>query len=78
MIVAQGTKSTTKEKLEREIEWFEKYLKLDKVYLEAFRGDSFASEEQVRMVKETFEEHGSSRCLFFDFKTSRTGYLKVA
>lgn len=56
--VAQGTKSTTKEKLEREIEWFEKYLKLDKVYLEAFRGDSFASEEQVRMVKETFEEHG--------------------
>jgi hypothetical protein len=56
--VAGGTVKADKEKLKKDIAWFGRYLKLDKVYLEAFRGGDFATEEQVRMVKETFEEAG--------------------
>ena len=56
--VAGGTVKTTKEQLKKDIAWFNRYLKLDKVYLEAFRGGDFADEAQVRMVKETLEEAG--------------------
>ena len=56
--VAGGTVKADREKLKKDIAWFGRYLKLDKVYLEAFRGGDFATEEQVRMVKETFEEAG--------------------
>lgn len=62
---SHGTKFTTKERLEEEIAWFEKYLQLDNVYLEAFRGDCFASEEQVRMDKETSKATGSSGSMTF-------------
>lgn len=58
--VASGTKSADRTALQRDIDFFKKYLRLDKVYLEAFRGDCFASEEQVRMVKSIFEENGIS------------------
>ena len=56
--VAGGTAKADKEKLKKDIAWFGRYLKLDKVYLEAFRDGDFATEEQVRAVKETFEEAG--------------------
>ena len=56
--VAGGTVKATEEKLKKDIAWFNRYMKLDKVYVEAFRGGDFATEEQVRMVKETFEKAG--------------------
>ena len=56
--VAGGTVKATKEQLKKDIAWFDRYLKIDKVYLEAFRDGDFATEEQVRMVKETLEEAG--------------------
>lgn len=56
--VAHGTEHATKQQVLDELSFFNKYMRLDKVYLEAFRGGSFAPEEQVRMVKETLEENG--------------------
>lgn len=56
--VAGGTEHATKEQVQKDLAFFKKYLRLDKVYLEAFRGGSFATEEQVRMVKETIEAEG--------------------
>lgn len=56
--VAHGTNSTTREQLEKGIAFFQKHLRLDKVYLELFRDGCFASDEQVRMCKEVFEAHG--------------------
>lgn len=56
--VAGGTAWSTKERLIQDIEWYKRYMKLDKVYIEAFRDETFAPEEQVRMVKETFEAAG--------------------
>ncbi len=56
--VAQATANVTKEELQAQLDWFAKYMKLDKVYLEPFRDRSFASEEQVRMCKEVFEANG--------------------
>lgn len=56
--VAQATAKITKEELQSQIDWFKKYLRLDKVYLEALRDHAFASEEQVRMCKKVFEDNG--------------------
>lgn len=56
--VAQGTEHAERERLEKDITFFEKHMRLDKVYIEAYRDGSFASEEQVRLVKEVFEAHG--------------------
>lgn len=59
--IAQATASMTEERipeLQKEIDFFQKYCKLDKIYLEAHRGGFFASEEQVRMVKKVFEDNG--------------------
>lgn len=56
--VAQGTKNITRDELQKQIDWFSKYMRLDKVYLEPFRDHAFASEEQVKMCKEVFEANG--------------------
>ncbi len=56
--VAHATKRISKDELQQQIDFFKKYMKLDKVYLEAFRGGDFASCEQVEMVKTTLEENG--------------------
>lgn len=56
--VAQATANITKEELQKQIDWFGKHMKLDKVYLEPYRDAAFASEEQVRMCKEVFEANG--------------------
>lgn len=55
--VANWTDEITREQLEKEYVFFDKYVGVDKVYLEAFR-DHLASKEQVRMVKRFFEEKG--------------------
>ena len=56
--VAQATARAEKEKLEKDIAFFEKYLKVDKVYLEPFRSGVLADEDHVELCRKTFEEHG--------------------
>ena len=56
--VAQATCTVTREQLEKDLTFFEKYLRLDRVYLETFRDGRFASEAQIRMCREVFERHG--------------------
>jgi len=55
--VAGGTQNTTREKLEADLAFFGKHMRLDKVYLEPFRS-IFADEKQVEMCKAVFESHG--------------------
>lgn len=52
--VAGGVTSVEEQKLESDIAFFKKYMRLDKVYIEPMRGESFASEEQLRLCKEVF------------------------
>lgn len=56
--VAAGTATATEETLQRGIDFFQKYLRLDKVYLEPFRDGVLASEEQVLLCKRVFERNG--------------------
>lgn len=55
--VAHGSATVTKEELEKSLSFFEKCLRLDKVYLEPYRDSVFASDEQISMIKSTLEEH---------------------
>ena len=55
--VAHATANVTREELEKQLAFMERYLRLDKVYLEPFRAE-FASHEQVEMIKEVFAAHG--------------------
>lgn len=54
---AQWVGHVTEEQLAREYEFMEKYIGVDKVYVEPFR-DVLASKQQIRMVKKFFEDHG--------------------
>ena len=56
--VAQGTVRAQREKLEKDIGFFERYMRPDKVYLEPFRSGILADEEQVELCREVFEKHG--------------------
>ena len=56
--VAQATARVEKEKLEKDIAFFERHLKVDKVYLEPFRSGVLADEDHVELCRKTFEEHG--------------------
>lgn len=55
--VAQATANITKEELERQLAFLERHLRIDKVYLEPWRG-LLASHEQVEMCREVFKKHG--------------------
>jgi hypothetical protein len=56
--IAQGTARATRETLERDIAFFEKYLRADKVYLEPFRSGIMADEDHVELCRQVFESHG--------------------
>ncbi len=56
--VAGGVVHATREGLQKDIDFFQKYMRLDKVYLEPYRDVNFASEEQLRLCKEVFEANG--------------------
>ena len=56
--VAHGTASAEAEKLERDIRFFEKYMRPDKVYLEPFRGGELAGEDKIALCRRIFEAHG--------------------
>ncbi len=56
--IASGVEQATEEKLQQEIDFFSRYMRLDKVYVEPFRDGVFASEEQLRLCKTVFERNG--------------------
>lgn len=56
--VAQATAKTTEEQLNKDIAFFERYMRPDKVYLEPFRGGVLASAAQTEMCKRVFRAHG--------------------
>jgi hypothetical protein len=55
--VAQWADKVTEEKVRADAEFLQKYVGIDKVYLETYRGD-FARKEQLLMVKKVMEEYG--------------------
>ena len=55
--VAHGVKNLNKEKLQQQIDFFKRYLRLDKVYIEPMR-DILVSEDELRLCKQIFEENG--------------------
>ena len=55
--VAGGVQHTTREQLEKDLAFFERHMRLDKVYLEPYR-DIFADEDKFHMCREILEKHG--------------------
>ena len=55
--VAHAAAHIRKEELENQIAFLEKYMRLDKVYLEPWRGE-LASHEQIEMIRDAFHAHG--------------------
>ena len=55
--VAQAAARITREELEAQLAFMERHLRLDKVYLEPWRGEQ-ASHEQIEMCREVFQRHG--------------------
>ena len=56
--VAHGTAHADPDKLEKDIRFFEKYMRPDKVYLEAYRSGELASDSQVELCRRLFAAHG--------------------
>ena len=55
--VAGGVRETTREQLEKDLAFFNRHMRLDKIYLEPYR-DFFVGGEKLMMCKEVLEEHG--------------------
>ncbi|MCR4940250.1 MAG: hypothetical protein K5930_09125 [Treponemataceae bacterium] len=55
--VAGWVNRVTEEQLRKDADFFQKYVKLDKIYLETYR-DEFASKEKIEMVKGVMKEYG--------------------
>lgn len=55
--VAWGTQHAERKTLEKDLAFFEKHLRLDKVYLEPYR-DIFADDEHTGLVEQVLREHG--------------------
>ncbi len=55
--VAHAAATITREELEKQLAFMEKYLRIDKIYLEPWRGE-LASHEQIEMCRQVLEAHG--------------------
>ena len=55
--VAGWINHVTEEGLRRDADFLQKYVKIDKIYLETYR-DEFASREQIEMVKRVMKDYG--------------------
>lgn len=55
---AQTLSAIDGRRLEREWEFLEKYVGVDKVYLETFRNGTLVPEGQIRMIRDFFQSHG--------------------
>ena len=56
--IAHGVKNIDEDKLQQQIDFFKKYMKLDKVYIEPFRDGCYASEEQLKLCRDIFNRNG--------------------
>ena len=55
---AQSMVRISPEGLQRQIDFFQKYVGVDKVYLEPYRDDCLIPREQLHMCKELFRKNG--------------------
>ena len=55
--VAHATARVKQEALEKSLDFFARHMRLDKVYVEPYRGE-MASEEQIEMIRDTFLSRG--------------------
>ncbi len=55
--VAGWVNHVTEEQLRKDADFFQKYVGIDKIYLETYR-DEFASKEQLELVKRVMKDHG--------------------
>jgi hypothetical protein len=55
--VAGWINRVSEEQLRKDADFFQKYVKIDKIYLETFR-DEFASKEKIELVKSIMKEYG--------------------
>ena len=55
--VAGGVQNTSREQLEKDLAFFKRHMRLDKVYLEPYR-DIFADEDKILMCKTVLEDQG--------------------
>ena len=55
--VAGWVNRVTEEQLRKDADFFQKYVKLDKIYLETYR-DEFAARDKIEMVKRVMAEYG--------------------
>ena len=55
--VAGWVNHVTEEQLRKDADFLQKYVKIDKIYLETYR-DEFASPEQIEMVKRVMKDYG--------------------
>ena len=55
--VAGWVNHVTEEQLRKDADFLQKYVKIDKIYLETYR-DEFASREQIQMVKRVMKDYG--------------------
>lgn len=55
--VAGGVRNATREQLEKDLGFFERHMRLDKVYLEPYR-DFFVEEDKFLMCREILQKHG--------------------
>ena len=54
--VASWVNRISEEQLREEADFFQKYVKLDKIYLESYR-DEFAKKEQIEMFKRVMKDY---------------------
>ncbi|SEQ59320.1 hypothetical protein SAMN04487977_106113 [Treponema bryantii] len=55
--VAAWVNRVTEEQLRKDADFLQKYVKIDKIYLETYR-DEFASREQIEMIKRVMKDYG--------------------
>ena len=55
--IAGWVNHVTEEQLRKDADFLQKYVKIDKIYLETYR-DEFASREQIEMIKRVMKDYG--------------------
>ena len=55
--IAEWVNHVTEEQLRKDADFLQKYVKIDKIYLETYR-DEFAAREQIEMIKRVMKDYG--------------------
>ncbi len=56
--IAHGVKHTDEQTLQKQIDFFSKHMRLDKVYIEPFRDGCFATEDELKLCRDVFQRNG--------------------